>query len=137
MCLDLINNNFGDEFDNIRTYQNSCNVGINLRTGNQSGSDLSFYNMWVVGPVAGVSISGGGGGYHFWGGQIGTDNNTSPQDLTAAIILCKDYLTGATGDATLISTVLHLRTRIMHGFSGDLELLSFLSTRSTQTSLPW
>jgi hypothetical protein len=99
--VDLINNCYGSQFINLRGgFARTLNVGINLRTGGQSGSDLVFINPWVVGIWAGVSISGGGGGYHFFGGQIGTTANVAPNDATGAVILGKDYLTGATGETS-------------------------------------
>ena len=64
---DLIDNNYGTQFNNIRggfrrdrqrRRQPSHWITVLL--------DLSFYNAWVVGQIAGISISPNGGGYHFW-----------------------------------------------------------------------
>jgi len=95
--LDLINNCYGLLAENIRGGGGSLNVGINLRTGSQSGSDLVFNSVWVEGIFAGVSISPGGGGYHFYGGQLGTDLNFgSANDLAGTVVMGKDYITGST-----------------------------------------
>jgi hypothetical protein len=98
--FDLINNCYGSQFTNIRGgFGGTLNVGVNLRTGAQSGSDISFYNPWVIGQIAGVEMSGGGGGYHFWGGQLGAGEGTAmATDTSGTVILGKDYLTGTTGE---------------------------------------
>ena len=100
--IDLINNNFGSQFTNVRGgFAGDLNVGINLRTGSQSGSDLVFNNPWITGQIAGVYIAGGGGGYHFFGGQIGAGSGTfAAVDTSGAIVMGKDYLSGATGESS-------------------------------------
>lgn len=95
--FDAVNNNYGSQWTNIRAcFNNPCNVGLNLRTGSQSGSDLAFNNDWIAGNICGVSVSPGGGGYHFYGGQIGTANTTSYNDNSGSVCIGKDYLTGST-----------------------------------------
>lgn len=100
--IDLIGTNYGSQFTNIRGgFAGDLNVGVNLRSGSQSGSDLSFNNAWITGQVAGVYMAGGGGGYHFIGGQIGAGSGTfAANDNSGAIVMGKDYLTGATGETT-------------------------------------
>jgi hypothetical protein len=49
----------------------SCNVGINLRAGAQSGSDFNFYGSYLFPAWSAVCIAGNGGGYGFFGGQFG------------------------------------------------------------------
>lgn len=102
MGFDLVNNCYGSEFRNVRALFGTCNVGVNLRTGPQSGSDLAFYNCWLGGQVAGAHISGDGGGYHFHGGQLGCgQRGGTTDDLNrAAIIAGRDYLTGAPGSTS-------------------------------------
>lgn len=106
--FDMINNNFATQFENIRGgFGGTLNVGLYLRNGAQSGSDISIYNAWINGKIAGVNIGDSGGGYHFYGGQITAGQGTgSPNDLAASVILCKDYLTSAHGscDAEFFGT---------------------------------
>lgn len=70
--MDLKNNCFNCatyDFSVPRTY--NTNVGINIRTGTQSGSDLKFYNSVLSAYVSPVCAAGSGGGYFFYGGQFG------------------------------------------------------------------
>lgn len=99
--LDLINNNFATRYCNIRGgFGGSLNVGLYLRSGNQSGGDLLFEGLWINGDIAAASIAGQGGGYHFRGGQLTAgQNTTTPNDLAAAVIMGKDYLTGVLGES--------------------------------------
>ncbi|MCA0755708.1 glycoside hydrolase family 55 protein [Paenibacillus sp. N4] len=98
---DLINNCFGSSFHNIRALWAGLNVGVNLRTGLQSGNDIQFYNAWLGGEIAAVHISGDGGGYQFWGGQFGNAekaaNSKVPDDQRGVVILGKDYHTNKLG----------------------------------------
>jgi hypothetical protein len=100
--LDDVNNSFGAAWHNIRgCFGGSCNAGIYIREGEQSGSDLSFYDMWVGGQFCGVCIAGGGGGYHFYSGQINAGEGlSSPNDGAGAFVLNYDYLTGSTGSSS-------------------------------------
>lgn len=101
--FDLINNCFGTQFTNIRGgFGGTLNVGVNLRVGVQSGSDITFVNPWVNGCIAGMHVAGGGGGYHVSGGQVTAGQGTAQSnDNAGAIVIGKDYLTGATGEATI------------------------------------
>lgn len=101
--IDLINNNYGTQFTDIRGgFAGDLNVGFNLRTGSQSGSDLTFNNPWISGVTAAIYAAGGGGGYHVWGGQLGAGiGRSSTCDACGAIVLGKDYLTAATGETTM------------------------------------
>lgn len=116
-CLDAVlfcglerlyaaNHDIGFDFKNIcygsyglglRAPNGSCNVGLNLRSGTQSGSDLPFYNYWGAGGVAGVHISPSSGGFHFFGGQLGSGYGTSQALSVAPAVLGKDYEAGTTG----------------------------------------
>ncbi|MDF2534335.1 MAG: hypothetical protein K0R18_492 [Bacillales bacterium] len=94
--FDLISNCYGTVFNNCRAMLGA--VGVNLRSGPESGSDLNFYGGWFSGVVAAVHMSPDGGGYHFFGGQFsGGANLSSDQDLLGSIIIGKDYITGAVG----------------------------------------
>lgn len=96
--FDLISNCFGAQFSNCRTWQNpSCYVGVNIRTGTESGNDISFYNCWLAGLNAAVHIAGGSTNFHFKGGQLTAgQGQTADQDALGVIIFGKDYLTGST-----------------------------------------
>lgn len=100
--FDLINNNYGVQFNDVRAcFGGTCNVGVNLRTGAQSGSDISFNNPWISGVVAAMYMSGGGGGYHIYGGQLGGGIGIgSPSDTSGTVVMGKDYLSGAVGETT-------------------------------------
>lgn len=94
--FDLVNNCFGSTFVNCRS--NLGGIMFNLRTGPQSGSDLTFFNCWGRGKDGAVWISGGGGGFHFYGGQLtGGNNQGADNDLIGSVVLGKDYITGAVG----------------------------------------
>lgn len=96
--FDLIDNCFGTYFTNCRTWQNpSAFVGVNIRTGTQSGNDLYFLNCWLAGKNAAMHISGGTNGIHVKGGQLTAGQGyTSDQDGLGVIVFGKDYLTAAT-----------------------------------------
>lgn len=101
MGFDLINNCYGSQFMNCRTIFSGNNVGINLRTGSQSGSDIAFYNCWIGGAYAAVFMSGGGGGYHFFGGQYaGGLGFSAVQDAYGTIVMGQDWLSGSTGESS-------------------------------------
>jgi Pectate lyase superfamily protein len=98
--FDAINNNYGAVFNSIRGGAGgTLNVGVYMRTGPQSGSDITFISPWVSGITCGMCMSGGGGGYHVFGGQLGA-RNTSPNDAAGSVILGWDYLTAATGSTS-------------------------------------
>lgn len=98
--FDFINNCYGSTGYNLRSGYGTCNVALNLRNGFQSGSDLSFYNSWLSGEVAGVHISGDGGGFHFYGGQISAGQQSSSAMVGAAVV-GKDYESGTTGRSSV------------------------------------
>jgi hypothetical protein len=96
--FDLVDNCFGSTFHNVRTGYNACRVGLNLRTGPESGSDMSFFNSWLAGEVAAVYIGPDCGGFHFYGGQMSSSNSSaSNQDERGTVIAGKEYTTGAEG----------------------------------------
>ncbi|WP_128894129.1 PA14 domain-containing protein [Longirhabdus pacifica] len=95
--FDLINNCYGSYFIMPRTWA-GVNVGVNLRTGPQSGNDIQFYNGWFVGNIAAVHVSNDSGGFQFYGGQMTSgwyENNIN--DERGVITLGKDYITGRIG----------------------------------------
>lgn len=99
--FDMVNNCYGTICSNLRIgFGATVNVGINLRTGQQSGSDMVFTNMWVTGMQAAVHVSGGGGGYHFFGGQLsaGQGTNNTAQDAWGTITIGKDYTSQVAGN---------------------------------------
>lgn len=100
--LDAINNNYGSQCRFCRIgFGGTVNVGVNLRTGAQSGSDWSFPNSWIAGVVASISMSGGGGGWHIHDGQLAAGIGLgSPSDTSGVVIIGKDYLTGTLGEVT-------------------------------------
>lgn len=102
IAFDLENNNYGSTFRNIRALFHVNNVGLNLRVGPESGSDLPLYNSWLSGKIAAVYAAGDGGGYHFYGGQAscGGDGGGSAEGV---YVLGKDYLSGNTGTLPLFS----------------------------------
>ncbi|WP_081417108.1 glycosyl hydrolase [Paenibacillus sp. Soil522] len=101
--IDFVNNCFGSMTNNIRTGY-GVNVGLNLRTGTQSGNDLVFINSWLYGEIAAVHISNDCGGFQFVGGQFSTNLNsgTTPNDERGAMIMGKDYISGIMGGAANI-----------------------------------
>jgi hypothetical protein len=97
--FDLVNNCFGTEFHNCSSAFDSCRVGLNLRTGSQSGSDIYLFNSWLRGEVAAVHMAGDAGGFRFFGGQLSSSHSaTEDDDDRGTVIAGKDYLTGATGE---------------------------------------
>jgi chitodextrinase/beta-mannanase len=96
--FDFVNNCFGSMTNNLRTGY-GVNVGINLRTGTQSGNDLLFINSWLYGEVAAVQISNDCGGFQFIGGQFSNNQNsgTTLNDNRGVLTLGKDYISGTMG----------------------------------------
>jgi hypothetical protein len=140
--FDMIDNCYGTVYYNCRTERVS--VGINLRAGAVSGSDMNFYNCWFAGNIAAVHISPDGGGWHFFGGQLGGGNaRTVDDDNAGAIIIGKDYITGATGtSANIIFDGIDFEgIRYMHTIrsfgqvSMTIRNSSFLQTDSSQNGL--
>jgi len=95
--FDLTHNCFGVEFKLCRTDLNCCRVGVNLRKGEENGEDILFTNCWFAGEVAAMHVASSGKNYRVIGGQLSAARqNTVEEDLRGVVILCKDYLTGAT-----------------------------------------
>lgn len=93
--IDLVNNCYGSTFKNCRV--NLGGLALNLRIGVQSGSDITFYNCWLCGNVGAVQISGGSGGFHFYGGQLtGGTNKSADDDTRGVITLGLDFVNGVT-----------------------------------------
>lgn len=93
--FDLVNNCYGSTFINCRS--NLGGIMFNLRTGPQSGSDITFFNCWGRGKDGSIWVSPDAGGFHFYGGQFtGGDNQGADNDLIGIVVLGKDYLNQAT-----------------------------------------
>lgn len=98
--LDLKANCYGTTFRDmwIGRY-GATNVGVNLRTGLESGADIPFYNCWVGGALAAYYMSPGFTNARLFGGQAtlkGADTTTAADDK-GIFIVGKDYETGAVG----------------------------------------
>lgn len=89
--FDAIGNIFGSYGLNLWARYAQVNCGLNLRTGGTSGNDLPFYNCWIGGAIAGVSISPNSTGFNFFGGQFGA----SGAGADGSIVLCHDYISGS------------------------------------------
>ena len=140
--FDLISNCYGTVFNNCRAMLGG--LGLNLRTGGESGSDLNFYNCWLHGTDAAVHFSPDGGGYHFFGGQFaGGVNQTVDQDLLGAVVVGKDYITGAVGTTPniIFDGIDFENTKYMHAIRGfgqttmTIRNCSFLQTDSSTQGL--
>lgn len=96
--FDFINDCSGSMVTNPRTGE-GVNVGVNLRTGTQSGNDISFNNPWLYGEVAPVHIANDCGGFRFSNGQFSGNKHsgTAPNDERGLFIIGKDYITGTIG----------------------------------------
>lgn len=91
--FDLINNNYNTTYyDTVVPRFKACELGINLRTGSQSGSDIHFFNSQIFAWQTSVAVSGGGGSYSFTGFQFGNNNSTT-SDGTGVIMLGWDWVT--------------------------------------------
>lgn len=102
ISFDFINNCYGSGLYNCRS--NLGGMPLNLRTGSQSGSDLTFDNNWFRGKHGSVCIAPGGGGYHFKNGQLtGGDTLLVDNDDYGVITLGKDYITGAVGTIATVN----------------------------------
>jgi hypothetical protein len=97
----MIDNCYGTVYYNCRAQLGA--IGLNLRAGVSSGSDMNFYNFWLTGNTAGIQISPDGGGWHFFGGQIsGGQFRSADDDDSGAVIIGKDLITSATGTSSNI-----------------------------------
>lgn len=93
--LDLVNNCYNCSFYNFIVPRfAACALGINLREGAQSGSDLYFFNSQLSAYKCCVNINGGGGGYYFYGFQWGNVNAGAQDDNSGVIQLGMNYITG-------------------------------------------
>lgn len=101
-AFEFIHNNYGTYGLALVAKYSTCNVGINLPTGSQSGSDLPFYDCWVSGQVRGVSMSGGGSGYSFTGGQFGC-GYVADGTADAIWTMGSDYDSGATAGLSAVA----------------------------------
>ncbi|MDP4096256.1 hypothetical protein OIN60_05660 [Paenibacillus sp. P96] len=94
--FDLQNNCFRTTFHKVQTEFGSTQVGLLLRGQDAglwgSGSDLVFINCWLYGERAGVWIHRDGGGYHFYGGQLGMGYNLiADNDAWGCMVIGMDY----------------------------------------------
>jgi len=97
---------------------NSCNIGIYLRgfdTQFNAGNDISIYDAILSNKLGCVVIGPNSGGYHFFGGQLGTSGLATNRDDLGAIML------GVTYDAVLQTGVGLLTTG---GCTADFSGLS-------------
>lgn len=104
--LDLVNNNYNTSFYNFMVPRfASCALGINIRRGADSGSDLYFFNTQLNAYQCCVCLDGGGGGYYFYGFQFGNVNTVS-SDATGVIMLAYDWIAQAiTSSGSLAQTL--------------------------------
>lgn len=130
---DAINNCFNLVGYNLNTSRfQSCNVGISLRAGSQSGSDIKFYNTILTAAIFAVCIAGGGGGYAFYGGQWSAVA-ASPDDANGVIQIGWNYFnnTSLTGvDNTLFSGISLEGYRGCHGIRAYGETQAKFDTMS-------
>ncbi|MNJ90405.1 Pectate lyase superfamily protein [compost metagenome] len=136
--FDMIDNCYGCAYYNCKAQLVS--VGLNLRAGSVSGSDMNFYNFWIRANIAAVHISPDGGGWHFFGGQLaGGDVRTVDDDNAGAIIIGKDYISSATGTSSniIFDGIDFEGTKYMHNFRSHGQITmtvrncSFLQTDSS------
>lgn len=106
--FDMVNNCFGTSFHDIRTIFGGCRVGM-IQRGQKngkwgSGSDIPVYNGWMAGTEAAYWINPGGGGYNFFGGQMGMGYGLAEdRDDLGCIVIGKDYETGEVGGSGMVS----------------------------------
>jgi hypothetical protein len=95
--FDAINNCYGSSWNNCRF--DLGGLGVNIRTGPQSGSDLAFDKMWLRGKDGSIWVAPDAGGIHFENGQLtGGNNQGADNHDVGVVVLGKDYLTGTTGN---------------------------------------
>lgn len=75
----------------------TCNVGINLREGSQSGSDMHFHSSYLFPALHAVCIKGNGGGFHFFGGQMSTTSTATGNTNRGVLQLGWDYVNQVNG----------------------------------------
>lgn len=118
IAFDWINNCFNSGGYNLSASRFfSCNVALYIRDGDQSGSDMNFYNCNFSPKIFAYCIKGGGGGYGFFGGQCGNGNPTSV-DANGVIQIGWDYINGVEADG--VGSVLFSRIGLegWHGCHG-------------------
>lgn len=90
--FDFINNCYNSGGFNLSVPRfGTCNVGIYLRRGSQSGSDMKFFNCFLFPWLHAVCAEGRGGGFTFFGGQASA-LNPSEADENGVIMLGWDYI---------------------------------------------
>jgi hypothetical protein len=100
-AFELRNNCWGAQFKNCVAKYSYNNVGMNLRQGQHTGSDISFFNCWLHGRIAGYYIGANSGGYRIKHGQISCGANSTQGE--GGMVIGRDYLTGDTGQAGIVS----------------------------------
>lgn len=128
IAFDFINNCYGSTMENCRALFGRNNVGLNLRTGPQSGSDLTFTNCWLMGRIAAVYVAGDGIGYEFQSGQYacGHDDAAAAEGV---FVINKDYLTNSTSGKV---PGIHFRAVV---FEGWYSAPAFLTHGQVQASV--
>jgi hypothetical protein len=90
--FDFINNCFNACGYNLSVPRfGTCNVGVYLRRGVQSGSDIKFYNSLLFPWLHAICVEGQGGGFSFFGGQVSA-LNTALADQNGVLMLGWDYI---------------------------------------------
>jgi hypothetical protein len=94
IALDMVHNCWGSTFKDCRLGFESARVGINIRTGPETGEDITFFDCWVSGEVAAVCMREGQG-YRFIGGQYSASRQTEAnEDGRGVFIFGRDYVAG-------------------------------------------
>lgn len=90
------NNPHGTTYTRASSRFSDCNVAFRMRLGTQSGNDLVLVDCWLGGKHAGIVQEPDSGGLTVLGGQL-FGNPSSSDDNAAAVVLGRNYETGATG----------------------------------------
>lgn len=106
--FDMIRNCFGSSFSDIRTHFGDNLVGIRQRGLKNgvwgSGSDIPIYNSWLAGVEAAVWVDPGGGGYNFFGGQMGMGYGlVEDREDLGCIVIGMDYEDGTIGGSGIVT----------------------------------
>lgn len=100
--FDLINNCYGAVYENVRGgFFGNNNVGLYMRTGNQSGNQIFVNDSWISGALGAVYMSPGADGLYITGGQYSMTNVTTATQ--GVFVVGIDYLTSATGGVGTLS----------------------------------
>lgn len=106
VAFDFIDNCYMAAMYNCRATFGGNNVGLLLRTGPQSGSDLSFYSNNFGGFKAAVWMDRDGGGYRFFGGQWSAgDSDTVDRTDLGILTVGRGYFDGLVGGVPAITMV--------------------------------